>query len=122
MEESVDYFQRMAQTDLTMLRGEVIITDDLQTLLTEIDVVEQHQADRLYQAYAVLGPMLEAYKAGNKEAFSEEYWNSGRDFRYKVAHDVDALRAEARERVAAGENKIRLNYPEYSAFPWDKEA
>jgi hypothetical protein len=121
MEESVDYFQLMAQTDLTTLREEVIITDDLQTLLTEIDVFEQHQADRLYQAYAVLGPMLEAYKAGNKEAFSEEYWNSVRDFRYKVAHDVDALRAEARERVAAGENEIKLTYPEYPAFPWDKE-
>lgn len=121
MEDSVEYFQRMAHTDLAALREETVITDDLQKLLTEIDNFEQQQADRLYQAYAVLGPMLGAYKAGNKEAFSEEYWNDVRDFRYKVANDVDELRTEARKRVAAGESNIRLNYPEYSAFPWDKE-
>jgi len=121
MKESVEYFQRMAQTDLTTLREETVITDELQTLFTEIDVFELQQADRLYQAYAVLGPMLEAYKAGNKEVFSEEYWNGVRDFRYKVAHDVDTLRADARERVNAGENDIKLDYPGYPDFPWETD-
>jgi len=121
MEESVEYFQRMARTDLDTIRDEKTANADLQDLLTEIDGFEQQQADRLYQAYAILGPMLEAYEAGDKEAFSEEYWNGVRDFRYKVAHDVDALRAEAHERVAAGEYEIKLDYPEYAAFPWRKE-
>jgi len=119
MEESVEYFQRMAETDLTALRNERIIPEDLQNLLTEIDAFEQRQADRLYQAYTILGPMLEAYKAGDKEAFKDEYWNEIRDFRYKVPADVDGLRAEVKKRTAAGEGQIDLAYPEYPAFSWE---
>jgi hypothetical protein len=121
MEESVEYFQRMAEADLNALRNEQTIPEDLQNLLTEIDAFEQRQACRLYQAYTILGPMLEAYKAGDKEAFKDEYWNEIRDFRYKVPADVDALRAEAKERVAAGEGDIRLSYPKYPAFSWESE-
>jgi len=119
MEESVEYFQQMANADLTALRDEKIVPDDLQNLLTEIDAFEQQQADRLYEAYTVLGPMLKAYKAGDKETFSEELWNEVRDFRYKVPADVDALRSEAWGRIAAGEANTRLSYPEYPAFSWE---
>lgn len=121
MEESVEYFQSMAMTDLTDLQKEININRDLQNLLAEIDNFEQQQADRLYQAYTILGPMLEAYEAGDKEAFSDEYWNEVRDFRYRVAADVDALRAEAKERTTAGEVEITLSYPEYPAFSWKSE-
>jgi len=116
MEESVEYFQQMAGADLAALRNEQTIPASLQVLLTEIDAFEQRQADRLYKAYTILGPMLKAYKAGDKEAFSEDYWNEVRDFRYKVPADVDALRSEARDRIAAGELVIKLSYPEYPAF------
>ena len=121
MEESAEYFQRMAMTDLTGLRKEIIINGDLQNLLAEIDDFEQQQADRLYQAYTILGPMLEAYKAGDKEAFSDVYWNEVRNFRYKVPTDVDALRVEAQERVTAGESEIKLSYPKYPAFSWETD-
>ncbi len=63
--------------------------------------------------------MLRAYKEGDKDALSDELWNEVRDFRYQVPVDVDGLRAEARQRVAAGETGIRLNYPVYPAFSWD---
>jgi len=119
MEESVDYFQRMAKTDLMALREEETISDDLQNSLTKIDMFEQQQANRLYRAYAMLGPMLKAYKAGDKKAFSEKNWNEVRDFRYKVAHDVDVLRAQAHERSGSGDHEISLIYPEYPAFSWD---
>ena len=119
MEDSVEYFQQMASTDLTVLRDPDEITGDLQILLKEIDSFEQRQADRLYQAYAVLGPMLKAYKEGDEDEFSEDNWNEVRDFRYKVPLDVDALRTLARERVAAGEAEIKLDYPEYPPFSWE---
>lgn len=119
MEESVEYFQQMADADLTALRNEQAIPADLQDLLTEIDAFEQQQADRLYQAYTILGPMLEAYKAGDKAAFKDEYWNEVRDFRYKVPADVDMLRTQAQQRVAAGEQGIKLTYPAYPAFSWE---
>ena len=82
---------------------------------------EQIQADRLYQAYAVLAPMLQAYKQGDEDAFSQATWDEVRDYRYQIPVDVEALQVEARERVAAGETDIQLNYPVYPAFSWDQE-
>lgn len=121
MDESVDYFQLFADTDLDSLRNEAAVNTDLQALLMEIDAFEQIQADRLYLAYSILTPMLYAYKQGDKEAFSEDTWNEVRDYRYQVSADVEALRTEAHERVAAGETDIQLNYPVYPAFSWSTQ-
>lgn len=121
MEESLEYFQLFANTDLSTLRGETEIDPNLQLLLSDIEAFEQLQAGRLYQAYAVLAPMLKAYKDGDEDGFSEATWNEVRDFRYEVPVDMDALRAEARERVAAGETDIHLTYPVYPAFSWDTQ-
>jgi hypothetical protein len=118
MQASVDYFQQIADKPAAAPVPEA--PANLQILFSEIDAFEQTQADRLYAAYDVLGPMLRAYKSGDQEAFSETYWNAVRDFRYKVPKDVQALRTEAIERAAAGEPDIRLNYPQYPAFPWEK--
>ena len=121
MEESLEYFREFANTDLTSFQNEQVVDADLQQLLIEIEAFEQLQAYRLYEAYAVLAPMLRAYEAGDEEAFSEETWNEVRDFRYKIPADVEALRSEARQRVAAGETDIKLNYPVYPAFSWDSQ-
>jgi len=37
----------------------------------------------------------------------------------QVPMDVDELRREARNRTAAGEQNIQLNYPQYAAFSWE---
>jgi len=119
MQESVEYFQLFADTDLAALQNDIEVDANLQELLKQIAAFEQAQADRLYQAYAVLAPMLRAYKESDNGEFSDGAWNEVRDFRYKVPIDVDALRTEARARVAAGETKIKLTYPVYPAFTWD---
>ena len=60
MEDSLAYFRQYQDA------GQTAIEDNsdaqLQELLAEIDAFEATQAERLYQAYAVLGPMLKAYK------------------------------------------------------------
>jgi hypothetical protein len=118
MEDSLAYFRQYEDAGQGGAEGD----DDaqLRELLSEIDAFEQAQAERLYQAYAVLRPMLKAYKEGDKGAFSEDLWSEVRDYRYQVPADLDALRAEARERVAAGETDIALNYPVYPAFSWQE--
>jgi hypothetical protein len=121
MEESLEYFQLFAEYEPNALQSEAETDANLHVLLTEIKAFEQIQADRLYQAYAVLGPMLHAYKKGDKDAFSQATWDEVRDYRYQIPGDVDALQIEARERVAAGETDIQLNYPVYPAFSWDQE-
>ena len=121
MDDSVDYFQHFANTDLTVVRNEEEASAELQAVLVEIDAFEQTQADRLYLAYAILAPMLHAYKQGDKDEFSEETWNEVRDYRYQVSADVEALREEAYERVAAGEADIQLTFPVYPALSWESQ-
>ena len=121
MEESLEYFQLMAATDLTDLRGDEQVAGDLTELLTEIDSFERLQANRVYDAYAVIGPMLKAYKAGEEPEHFEDYWNEVRDYRMHVPRDLGALRAEALLRVSSGESDITLEYHEYPAFSWETE-
>ena len=121
MEESVAYFQLMALADRNASSPEVTESGELQVLLAEIDAFEQAQAERLYQAYAVIGPMLKAYKDGENPTHFEDSWNEVRDFRMQVPQDVDRLRVEARERASSGEQDIHLEYPAYPAFSWDSE-
>lgn len=119
MEESVLYFEEFTSTDLAGLRADANSPAELSMLLTDIDAFETIQAGRLYQAYAVLTPMLEAFDKGDKEQFSQEIWDEVRQFRYKLALDVDTLRSEARQKVAIGETHIELNYPTYPTFSWE---
>jgi hypothetical protein len=112
MEDSLQYFDQMAvlQTPAEPEGEELLL------LLAEIDEFEQLQAQRLYLAYGVIGPMLRAYKEGDTPQNFEESWNEVRDFRMPLALDIEALRAEALTRVAAGETGIQLAYPEYPEF------
>lgn len=121
MEESLEYFQLMAAANLTDLRGDEEVPEELMGLLADIDSFERQQADRIYDAYAVIGPMLKAYKAGEKPEHFEAYWNEVRDYRMQVPRDLGALRAEALLRVSSGESDITLEYPEYPAFSWETE-
>ena len=71
--------------------------------------------------YAVVGPLLEAYDAGNApEAFNAR-WNELRDFRMAIPDDIRKLRDEARRRVSLGEEDIQLMFPEYPLLSWESE-
>lgn len=120
MKDSVDYFKLMASTDLDVFRNETETPLQLTALLAQVDAFEQKQADRLYEAYAVLTPMLEAYNNGDHDNWSEKTWGEVSKFRMQLPLDLDALRQEARQRVAAGEINIKLKFPKYPAFSWEK--
>ena len=86
-----------------------------------IDEFERVQAERLYVAFALLGPMLEQADNGNRPAEFDEYWRQVADMRAKFTDDLAALRSEARQLDAANEMEIALEYPEYPAFAWETE-
>jgi len=119
MEESLEYFRLMAAADLNDLRSNEELSGELMELFAEIDSFERLQAVRIYGAYAVIGPLLKAYKAVEKPEHFEDYWNEVRDYRMQVPRDLDALRAEALLRVSSGESDFTLDYPEYPAFSWE---
>jgi hypothetical protein len=121
MEDSLEYFRLMATADFSEFQSDEASAGNLTGIQAEIDSFEQVQADRLYAAYAVIGPMLRAYKEGGNPELFEAYWNEVRDYRMQVPIDLDSLRVQAYERVSAGESDVRLEYPEYPAFSWEME-
>ena len=119
MGDSLGYFELMAANEDAEVREEAAPNDGLRDLLREIDAFEQIQAERLYAAYGVIGPMLHAYKQGNSPEQFDDYWNQVRRFRMKVPADIDALREEASRRTAANEVNIQLEFPQYAKFAWE---
>ena len=119
METSVRYFEKWAN-DATVADpvGDSAV---LRQLYADIDEFEQQLADRVDAGYAVVGPLLAAYKAGNEPEEFEASWDELRAFRMAIPKDIRELRDEARRRVSAGEEDIRLTYPEYPLLPWEKE-
>lgn len=115
MDDSVSYFQLMADTDLAALTANLDYTAEQARLMADIDEFEQVQADRLAQAYIITGAMLE-------EDFDQAVWREVGQYRNSVANDVDALRAEVANRVANGETDIVLTYPSYSDWSWSSES
>ena len=117
MQDSVAFFEKWASEDAAPDAGEE--SAELQRLYAEIDAFELDQADRVAAGYAVVGPMLEAYKEGNAPDNFDDSWNELRDFRMAIPGDMAALRAEARDRTAAGEQNIQLTYPTYPPLTWE---
>jgi thiol-disulfide isomerase/thioredoxin len=119
MPSSVQYFEKWATTD--SVTDPAADSPKLQQLYAEIDQFEQQLAERVAAGYAIVGPMLEAYKAGNAPEEFDASWNELRDFRMAIPDDIQALRDEARRRVSEGEEDIQLAFPEYPLLSWESE-
>jgi thiol-disulfide isomerase/thioredoxin len=117
MPTSVQYFEKWATSDAAADTGAV--STELRDLYEEIDRFEGELADRVDDGYAVVGPMLEAYKAGNEPEDFDARWNELRDFRISIPGDIQDLRDEAERRVSAGEADIELEFPEYPSLSWE---
>ena len=119
MSESVAYFEKWAMSDA--VADPVADSTELQQLYAEIDQFEQQQAERVAAGYAVVGPMLEAYKGDEAPEGFETSWDELRDFRMAIPGDIRELRDEARRRVSDGESDIQLVYPEYPLLSWETD-
>jgi thiol-disulfide isomerase/thioredoxin len=119
MSESVEYFEKWAANRLAP--GPTTDSTELQELYAEIDQFEQQMAERVAAGYAVVGPMLAAYKAGNAPEEFDASWDELSDFRNAIPGDIRELRDEAQRRVSEGEEDIQLQFPEYPALSWESE-
>jgi len=121
MSSSVQYFEKWAMND--SVADSVTYTGEdstqLQQLYAEIDQFEQQLAERVAAGYAVVGPMLEAYKDGNEPEEFDASWDELRDFRMAIPDAIRELRDEAQRRVSAGEENIQLQFPEYPLLSWE---
>ena len=119
MSSSVRYFEKWAKND--SVADPMADSTQLRQLYAEIDQFEQQLAERVAAGYAVVGPMLAAYKAGNAPEEFDASWNELRDFRMAIPDDIRELRDEAQRRVSEGEKDIQLQYPEYPLLSWENE-
>ncbi len=117
MPASVDYFEKWLHENPPV--ESVVESVELRRLDQEIDAFEQQLADRAVDGYAVVGPLLEATEAGNRPEEFSASWDELSKFRYAIPRAVQALRAEARERVAAGEENIQLTFPRFPPLSWE---
>lgn len=117
MEDTVEYFRRMALSEEGAAPAEPDAA--LQALYAGIDAYERQLALRVDEGYRRVGPMLRAYKEGGEVPASFEHdWEEVATFRKNVPATIDALRAEARRRVASGEAEVRLHFPAVHTYSW----
>ena len=83
--------------------------------LARIDAFERAQAERIYRAFAELGPLLRTYEAEGEAPGFMDQWQSLATLRGRITEDLPALRASARAQFARGE-AIVLAFPEYPLF------
>ena len=119
MSESVEYFEKYAAKRL--VPGPEAESTELKQLYAEIDQFEAQLAERVAAGYAVVGPMLEAYKAGNEPEEFDASWDELSAFWNAIPRDIKELRDEAQRRVSEGEENIQLEYPEYPPLSWESE-
>ena len=117
MESSVRYFEAHATTKL--YADPAMESAELKELFAKIDRFEQQQAERVAAGYAVVGPLLKDYKAGKSADKFRSSWDELRDFRTAIPDDIQALRDEAKRRVAEGEQDIELEFPDYPPLSWE---
>ena len=119
MSTSVRYFEKWVEDD--SVADPVLDSAELRRHYAQIDEFEQQLANRVAAGYAVVGPMLEAYAAGNAPEEFDASWNELRDFRGAIPGDIRELRDDARRRVSAGEQDIQIVFPEYPLLSWESK-
>jgi len=118
VEEAREYFSGMTEPAKWDPGAEPAGSPQLAALYAEIDAFEAVQAERIYKGFEVVGPMLGVDADERPENFLD-YWKQLSALRYAITDDLARLRAEAKERVAAGEENIQLEFPEYEKFSWE---
>jgi hypothetical protein len=119
MSSSVQYFEKWAMND--SVTDPEVASAQLRKLYAEINQFEQQLADRVSAGYAVVGPMMEAYDAGNAPEEFDASWNELRDFRVAIPGDIRKLREEAQRRVSNGDKDIQLLFPKYPRLSWEPD-
>jgi thiol-disulfide isomerase/thioredoxin len=121
MSSSVRYFEKWAMNvpvaDSVAYSG--ADSTQLRQLYAEIDQFEHQLAERVAAGYAVVGPLLEAYEAGNEPEEFDARWNELRDFRVAIPGDIRGLRDDARRRVSSGDPDIQILFPDYPLLSWE---
>lgn len=114
MSEALDYFRRMAEISAP--------ADPASGLPAEfsdpIFRYERNAAEHVAEGYARVGPLLRAYKAGQKPAGFEPQWEEVAAFRKAVPGQLRDLWEQARELSEKGAPAGALHLPDIRPWSW----
>jgi hypothetical protein len=117
-EEYVSYFTLLSNAEPMAL-----IEQNAQIANAQIAAFEETQIERLFKAYAVLGPLLKADNEGTLENASAFYanWRKVYEFRTQLQADLVSLKNQARIAQMNGQDgeSQSLEIPSYPAFDWE---
>lgn len=113
------YFEKMVKAETRGTPAADPENPELKALLAEVDTFEKAQSERVYEGFALIGPMITMKREDRPENFGD-LWNELRDFRYQITDDLKTLKGDARNRIKAGESGIKLSYPDYPPFSWER--
>lgn len=91
----------------------------LESLNLSINQFEQHQADRIYKAFTIIGPLVKEKKQGGEPENFLKHWKAVAALRYKITDDLAVLRQQAIEIASVANSDKKLSFPEYPAFEWE---
>ena len=121
--DTISYFSRIAKERSRLLIG---VTNDknnqskaLKALNQSIDNFEQQQAERIYKAFSILGPLLKERKEGGKAKDFMKHWVRVAKLRYAITDDLSSLRQQAKDIVLGEGESSTLSFPEYQPFDWE---
>jgi len=121
--QTIEYFSEVAKNRQTRLAAlssiEGVDMAKLKQLNQSISDFEQLQADRLYKAYTIVGPLLKQKKEGGKAKDFDQSWGSVAFYRYKLTDDLTKLHRQAVEIASQENSNKKLSFPKYSAFEWE---
>ena len=121
--QTIEYFTEVAKNRQTRLAAlshiEGVDMAKLKILNQSINEFEKRQADRIYKAYSIVGPLLKEKKEGGKAKDFEQKWGSVALYRYKLTDDLTKLREQAIEVAREDKSQQKLTFAEYPAFEWE---
>jgi hypothetical protein len=121
--DTIEYFSDIANNrhdllvSLTKVKTENLAL--LDALNQSINQFEQHQAQRIYKAFTIIGPLLKEKKEGGQAKNFAKHWKAVAALRYKITDDLAILRQQAIEIASVTNSEKKLSFPEYPAFVWE---
>lgn len=124
VEDTIKYFADIANGKTQLLADlsekNTQNSGRLKQLNSQIDDFQNFQAERLYKAFSVIGPLLEKEKNDEDAPNLDSYWRTVAKYRYKITVDLAELREQANELAHSEELDGKLDFPDYEAFEWEK--
>jgi hypothetical protein len=117
LHDTLGYFEAFAPAGVEGLAA-AHSTDNpaARAALAEIGEFERAQAERIYAAYAELGPLLRRYEQGEQVPGFMPKWNNLAVMRGGLGDTLPLLREQARAQAGKGGAPVRLEYPQYTLF------